>query len=337
MRIRESDEKYVRNQCSLVIRVNGEETEIPVTFGMTSDEILMIYPFLMQLVNEKIENPALQFSRNEERGLYSNLSKEEYDAELCRMMAQSKFWYKKPEAGLLDIAIRFALDLKLKGFTELVDVFGQSSATESIKIKPLTQEEASVIMRQLNLEEPDQSETLDNPDESVIDNSDITENREYEDVAVTENSSDDEQLITSSTANIHLDETFGAEEEPESQSEPVNPLEGQTLEEVAQADLENIDVSKYQSTYEVSELSEDDIRDGLLVRDGDTESDEIVSEESDSNDNAVVESQDELYEPIDEDEVDDIDDYDLDEIDDDNYEEDFEEIDFTEDDSSNKE
>ena len=32
-------EEHAYNQCSIIIRVDGEETEIPINFGMTADEI----------------------------------------------------------------------------------------------------------------------------------------------------------------------------------------------------------------------------------------------------------------------------------------------------------
>ena len=152
MRVDNNDNAYTRNQCSLVIRVDGEEIEIPVTFGMTADEIRMLYPFLLPMLNDKILNPAVQFVKANEQGLLSDLTDEEYRNELIRVTEQSKYWYEKPSAGLLDIAVRFAVDIKMKGIEDLDFIFNRSASYDPMKIKPLTEMEANTIMQKLRID-----------------------------------------------------------------------------------------------------------------------------------------------------------------------------------------
>ena len=152
MRVDNNDNAYTRNQCSLVIRVDGEEIEIPVTFGMTADEIRMLYPFLLPMLNDNILNPAVQFVKANEQGLLSDLTDEEYRNELIRVTEQSKYWYEKPSAGLLDIAVRFAVDIKMKGIEDLDFIFNRSASYDPMKIKPLTEMEANTIMQKLRID-----------------------------------------------------------------------------------------------------------------------------------------------------------------------------------------
>lgn len=163
-----SQDKYnsVRNQCSFVIRVDGEELEIPVSFGMTSDEIRTLYPFILPLANTKIPNPAVQFNEEVERGTYVPENEDEYNQMLIKCNEQSKFWYGKSEASLLDIAVRFALDIKLKGISELADIFDSSKVGENVKAVPISDEETEEIIHMLGIESEYESET-DREDEIV--------------------------------------------------------------------------------------------------------------------------------------------------------------------------
>ena len=66
------------NQCSITIRVDGEEIEIPIDFGHTADEIRKIYPFLLPLVQEKIKNPAIEFGEKVKQHVFDDYTDEEY-------------------------------------------------------------------------------------------------------------------------------------------------------------------------------------------------------------------------------------------------------------------
>lgn len=129
-----NDEKYSRNQCTLIIRVDGEETVFPINFGMTADEIKTLYPYLLPLVNTKIENPAVAFLRKFEDGKFDNMSTEDCDKLIDLAKIQSKFWFDKPEAGLLEIALRLALDIKLRDIRELDHIFDAPSFIDNIDI-----------------------------------------------------------------------------------------------------------------------------------------------------------------------------------------------------------
>lgn len=145
-------ESYSRNQCSIMIRVDGNEVEVPLNFGMTSDEIKKLYPFILQFAEMPSKNPALQFTEDECRGKYSDLSQEDIDALKVKVREQSRFWFDKSEASVLDIAIRFALDIQLKGIAELVDIFSPVSSLESIKVDPISDAEAEQIIQDMRLE-----------------------------------------------------------------------------------------------------------------------------------------------------------------------------------------
>lgn len=148
------DDRFTRNQCSFLVRIDGEELEIPLNFGLTADEIRQLYPYILSVAATKVENPAIVFANETKYGKYSEISDDEYSDLLIKLKAQSKFWYDKPEASLLDIAIRFALDIKMKGIAELANIFETISPLESIKSEPISDEEADLIISRLNLETP---------------------------------------------------------------------------------------------------------------------------------------------------------------------------------------
>lgn len=147
------NKNYSRNQCSLIIRIDGEELEIPVNFGLTADEIRAIYPYCAKLANTKIPNPALKFHADSREGRFNDMSDEEYAEELERIRNQSEFWYQKPEASLLELAIRFALDIQFKGIQSIQDAFSTVTPFENIKIKEtVTKEEANKILKEAGME-----------------------------------------------------------------------------------------------------------------------------------------------------------------------------------------
>lgn len=141
-----------RNQCSFLVRVEGEELEIPINFGLTPDEIRQIYPFILAIANTRVDNPSIVFANETKYGKYKDVPDEEYEDALIKMKAQSKFWYDKPDASLLDIAIRFALDIKMRGIAELASIFEVISPLESIRSEPISDEESEMIISRLHLE-----------------------------------------------------------------------------------------------------------------------------------------------------------------------------------------
>lgn len=146
-------ENYFRNQCSLIIRIDGEELEVPVNFGLTADEIRAIYPYCAKLANTKIPNPAMKFEADSKDGRFAEMSEEEYAAEVERISKQSEFWYQKPNASLLELAIRMALDIQFKGIQSIQDAFATATPFENIKVKEtVSTEEATKILKEAGME-----------------------------------------------------------------------------------------------------------------------------------------------------------------------------------------
>lgn len=146
-------ENYFRNQCSLIIRIDGEELEVPVNFGLTADEIRAIYPYCAKLANTKIPNPAMKFEADAKDGRFAEMSEEEYAAEVERISKQSEFWYQKPNASLLELAIRMALDIQFKGIQSIQDAFATVTPFENIKVKEtVSTEEATKILKEAGME-----------------------------------------------------------------------------------------------------------------------------------------------------------------------------------------
>lgn len=145
-------DSYSRNQCSLMIRVDDESIEVPVNFGMTADEIKRLYPYLLQYASMPIKNPVVAFNETAKSGVFNDVTDEDYEKMIARMNEQSRFWFDKSDASLLDIAIRFALDIKLRGIAELADIFEPVSVIESVKVEPITDDEAEKIISEMGLE-----------------------------------------------------------------------------------------------------------------------------------------------------------------------------------------
>jgi hypothetical protein len=161
-------ETYSRNQCSLLIRVDGNELEIPVNFGLTADEIRAIYPYCAKLANTKIPNPTFKFVKDVRDGFYNDMSNEEYAEVLKKIRSQSDFWYHKSEASLLELAIRFALDIQFKGISSIQDVFSTVTPFENIKVKEtVSEKEAAKILKETGME-TETDEEFDSGDEHDV-------------------------------------------------------------------------------------------------------------------------------------------------------------------------
>ena len=259
-----NDNIYEKNQCSLVIRVEGNEIEIPVTFGMTADEIRMIYPFLLPLLNDKVLNPAVQFVKANEQGLLADLTDEEYRSELLRVTEQSKYWYDKPSAGILDIAIRFAVDVKMKGIADLDFIFNRSASYDPMKIKPLTEIEANTIMQKLRIDGTQddldvfanlgvESETAkDSTDEEIEKHEEVREKK----AEIKENPFGDSE---SSVSDIPVSDKVNTSDIFKSIRSDNNTHVYDNVDEA--------DENKYASKYDPNaKFSDSDIRDGRLTR-----------------------------------------------------------------------
>lgn len=159
---------YSRNQCSLLIRVDGEELEVPCNFGLTAQEIKVIYPHLAEIANKKIKNPALTFAEKAKEGAFNDLTDEEYADLVDSYRKQAGFWYQKPEASLLDIAIRLALDIYFKDIQEVMDVFETVTPVDRIQTSGfLSTEEADRILKENNMTE-DAKTPVDVSDENDV-------------------------------------------------------------------------------------------------------------------------------------------------------------------------
>lgn len=160
---------YSRNQCSLLIRVDGQELEIPCNFGLTAQEIRTIYPHLAELANKKMQNPALQFSEKANRGDFDGMLDEEEYANLVESYRkQAAYWYQKPEASLLEVSIRLALDIYFKDIQEIQDVFATVTPVERIKVQgAVSKEEADRILQENNMTEDSKTHVDVPADEDV--------------------------------------------------------------------------------------------------------------------------------------------------------------------------
>lgn len=158
---------YSRNQCSVMIRVDGDEIEIPVNFGLTADEIKRIYPFLLEYASTPIKNPAVDFSYETDLGKFGDETDAEHQKHLDSVKQAASYWYDKASASLLDIAMRFAVDIKLKGIESLNDIFNPVSIIESTKVEPLSPAETEAVIKDMKLE-TDTDKDFDPGDEKDI-------------------------------------------------------------------------------------------------------------------------------------------------------------------------
>ena len=116
-----------RNQCSVLIRLDGEEIEVPVSFGLTPSEIRNLYPFLLQICNKKVKNPAMNFTSIAKDSAFDRLTDEDYDTLLKFVQKESLYWSSKPEASILELSMRIAVDIALdpdKGIRNVLEALG---------------------------------------------------------------------------------------------------------------------------------------------------------------------------------------------------------------------
>lgn len=233
-------ETYSRNQCSLVIRVDGEELEVPVNFGMTAQEIKAVYPYLLQMFNTKIVNPALTFHNDSEAGKYSNCSEEEYQHILEQFRNQSMFWYDKPSASALELAVRMAVDIKLRGISEVMDVFAAVTPADHIKPEAISDKEADEILKSTGMETP-VDEEFDPGDEKDV-------------AAGTAGDMSVDIYDTGDSRSSMLVNGLSDTNEPSAMSR---------FDSIVNADIAKAK-DKYKSGYKAGAFDKDQIKDGLL-------------------------------------------------------------------------
>lgn len=154
MQKRPIDENYSRNQCALVLRMDGEEMYIPLDFGRSLDEVRAIYPYLLEMFQSRIANPAVKFQADVAAGKYEGMPKEEYYAKLELMKKASMLFYNRAEENLLTVAIRFAVDMKLRGVDELYWLFETVAPPERINAKALRPDEAERVLDEHRMVHP---------------------------------------------------------------------------------------------------------------------------------------------------------------------------------------
>lgn len=233
-----NDEKYSRNQCSIIIRVDGEEIEVPINFGMTADEIKALYPYLLPLVNNRVKNPAVVFCKEARAGKYDTISDDEYYEALDAVKRQSRFWFDKIDASLLEIALRFAVDIKLKGIKELEDIFDTSISVEGIEAEPISEDESQHIINKMNLETPTDYE-FDPGDEQDV------------------------PLGVAGGLNVDL---YNSGEDEDYLSQELDEMESKLDVQDKFEDIINseLDEDNYKSDYKAGRFEEHRVKDGLL-------------------------------------------------------------------------
>ena len=228
------------NQCSITIRVDGEETEIPIDFGHTADEIRQMYPFILPLVNEKVKNPAIEFGEKAKRGDFDDMSDDEYNKVVLNMKEQSKYWYDKQEASVLEIAMRFALDIKLRNFDELVYIFAPIERLDAIKSATLTEEETNKVVRDMRLEA----------------DSDL------------ERDAGEHNVKTDAAGKLSFN-IYGTDVSDEKYNDALDNLEHQIVSDevfksIIDEDAKDINIDKYKSTYKPGAYEEGLVKDGRV-------------------------------------------------------------------------
>ena len=110
-----SDPNRFPNQCCLLIRVEGEELSLPLDFGLDAGRVQELYPYILQMCNNKVANPAMRFEAMDRAGELDGMPADEYDAALASAKRASRLWYGREDASLLEIALRLCVDLRMQG------------------------------------------------------------------------------------------------------------------------------------------------------------------------------------------------------------------------------
>lgn len=258
---------YSRNQCTLVIRVDGEEIEFPINFGLTADEIKELYPFIIEYTNRKILNPAVQFTKDIKKDAYANLSDDEYYDELKKAEYLARYWYGKHEESLLAVALRYALDIHIHGFSKLVAEDLSMANLADIKASDITDEEVETISKQLGLtsEFDNDFDPGDEKDVPVGAGGNLSFSLYSEDDTEADYLSDDLDRIES---KLDVKDKF---------------------KEVIDKDVDEIDADKYKTQYEAGKFKDDEVKDGLFTVYSDEKSsvfddDEDIDDDEDAED-----------------------------------------------------
>lgn len=263
---------YSRNQCSLLIRVDGQELEIPCNFGLTAQEIKAIYPHLAEISNKMMRNPALAFEEKSREGAFSDLTDEEYAKLVDAYRKQAAYWYQKPEASLLDVAIRLALDIYFKDIQEVQDAFETVTPFERIQTTgAVSAEEADHILQAANMTE---------------------DSKTHADV------SDEADVKKGSAGNVPVD-IYGTGESTDFVSEELDKLHTEQAEDAFEKIVSTeipTDVSDdYKSTYKAGGLEDGQIDgDGLLdLYSGNAEADAVFGDKPDDGTDGFPEDEQE--------------------------------------------
>ena len=261
---------YSRNQCSLLIRVDGQELEVPCNFGLTAQEIKTIYPHLAEIANKKMKNPALSFEEKSKRGDFNDLPEAEYADLLDAYRKQAAYWYQKPEASLLDVAIRLALDIYFKDIQEIQDAFETVTPFERIKTPGV-----------VSTEEADR----------ILENANMTEDAKTQVDAIGE-----DDVKKGSAGNVPVD-IYGTGESTDFVSEELDKLHTEqaedTFEKIVSSDIPMDLPDGYQPTYKSGGLEEHQIdEDGLLdLYSGNAEADVVFGDKPDDGSEAFPEDE----------------------------------------------
>jgi len=288
---------YSRNQCSLMIRVDGDEIEFPINFGMTAEEIRNLYPFIVSYTNRKILNPAVQFSKDARQGKYNTLSDEEYLVELNKVKHLAKYWYGKHEESLLAIALRYALDINISGFATLVAEDLNVANLANVKADDITDEEVEKVSKELGL------------------------TSEYDDDF---DPGDEQDIALGTGGNLSFSLYSDDDSEADFLSEELDHIESKLdvkdkFKEVIDKDIDEIEPDKYKTQYKAGEFKDGEQKDGCFTMyEEDEDKSDIWGDDKEESEPLDDESDEEID---DDEDVDDIPDADVSDLDEESEEE----------------
>ena len=141
------------NQCSLMIRSRNRQIEVPVNMHMSPEDIERIYPFLLDLAGKSITNPSIAFADSLKQGRYENLGTAELEAETSKVKRLSRLWYGEAETSLLELSVRIAADIYMRGIDEFDYIYSEKPLLDAARaVAPLSTQEADEVIREHNLE-----------------------------------------------------------------------------------------------------------------------------------------------------------------------------------------